>query len=635
MRKILVFAFVLNSINSFAQSAIELNPITVTATRTPQKVTETGRNISVLSGKLFNQLPVHSIDELLKYVPGVEVQSRGPLGAQSDIVLRGATFQQVLVLVDGVKVNDPITGHFSAYIPIAPYEIDRIEVLRGPAAAMYGAEAVGGVINIITKTFNQLKKEKSNHETIGLVVGQYGLINGNAGWHSTGPKVNAAIGVLSNNTTGQLLRGNNRGYLHNQTFSGSIAFALKNNWQLALRSSYDTRSFAAQNFYTTFKSDTATEKVTTWWNQAQLKQQVKNHTQELDVLYKRTSDHFVYNPLSTANNNKAAFALIQYLYTHKINDQLNVSAGAQLDKRSITSNDRGNHSTGHGALFTSLSYAHKNLKIAPALRVDRDGNYGTALLPQLNISYHLVKNITFRTNAGRSIRNGDFTERYNNYNKSFVSGGSIGNPALSTENAWSYEAGADIILSNHFKASLTGFYRDQNNVIDYVPTPYSAMPRKINLSPTGNYALAENIKKVKTSGAEAEVSYQKTFTPQHNLYINAGITLLHSVSSDAAPSFYIISHAKTMVQSSLIYQCKKLSLAVNMLYKDRAAQTASAINASITKNYLLLNTKIGYAVCNNAQLFIACNNITDIKYSDLLGSIMPRRWTTAGFNINL
>lgn len=633
MKKTLLLSGLFFGATVFAQTSIELNPVTITAAKTPQKATETGRNISVLEGKLFNQLPLHSLDELLKYIPGVEVQSRGPMGSQSDIVLRGGTFQQVLVLLDGLKVNDPITGHFSSYIPIAPYEIDRIEVLRGPAAAMYGSEAVGGVINVITKTFNKFKKEKSQDATIGIAAGQYGLFNGNLGWHASGEKVNASLGLISNNTTGQLLRGNNRGYLHNNTLSGSIAFDLKNNWQLALRSSYDSRDFAAQNFYTSFKSDTATEKVTTFWNQAQLKQQKNNHTQQLDILYKKTSDHYVYNPASTANDNKSDFVVVQYLYGKKINNQFSFTAGTQLDKRTITSNDRGNHSTDHGAIFGSLLYSQNKLKIAPALRVDKDGNYGTALLPQLNITY-AVKNITFRTNAGRSIRGGDFTERYNNYNKALVTGGSIGNPNLTTENGWSYEAGADLVLNNNFKASVTGFYRNQHNVIDYFTTPYSAMPRKINLSPTGTFALAQNINAVKTSGFEMELTYQKLFNKNSSLFINGGLTLLNS-SSDGPSSFYIISHAKTLVQSTVLYHLHKLSVAVNMVYKERNPLTASAINASISQNYFLLNTKISYSFYKNMNFYIACDNLTDITYSDLLGSKMPRRWSSAGIQINL
>ena len=634
MKKILWAFVLLISSDLYAQNAIDLDPVTITTTRQPQKISETGRSITVIDGKLFQQLPVNSIDELLKYVPGVEIQSRGPMGAQSDIVMRGGTFQQVLVLLDGIKLNDPISGHFSSYIPVAPFEIERIEVLRGPAAAIYGAEAVGGVINIITKTFNQYSKEKLNNANIGMAVGEYGFVNADAGFRTTGPKVNAAVGLLSNNTTGQLLRDNNRGYLHNHTLGGSIAFALKNNWQLSVRSSIDRRDFAAQNFYTSFKSDTATEKVNTWWNQLQLKKQSDRYSQQIDIMYKETSDYYLYNAASIANENKSKHLIAQFLRSQKISDHINLSIGTQLDRRSIVSNDRGNHATHHGAIFGSVLYNKNNFRISPGLRLDWDENYGAAILPQLNTSYNL-NNITFRANAGRAIRSADFTERYNNYNKAIVTGGSIGNPDLLTENSWSYEAGLDVFAGKNFKVSATGFYRDQNNVIDYVTTPYAAMPRKENLVASGIYALAKNIKTVQTRGVEMELTYKKSFTENRSLLINAGITFLKSKSADPVPSFYIISHAKTMLQVSTIYSFKNISLSVSMIYKDRAPLKAAAINAIISKNYFLLNARLGYTIASRVKLFITTNNITDIEYSDLLGSKMPRRWTTGGVSVML
>ncbi|CAN5383250.1 TonB-dependent vitamin B12 receptor [soil metagenome] len=630
MRKLILAAFIVASTNLTAQSTVDLNPVTVTSTRNPQKISETGRSITVIDGEKFKQLPVSSIDELLKYVPGVEVQSRGPMGAQSDIVLRGGTFQQVLVLIDGIKLNDPLSGHFASYFPVAPSEIERIEVLRGPAAAVYGAEAVGGVINIITKTFSKYEKEKKTTANIGVTAGQYNLINGDAGIRFTGPKVNAALGLLSNNTTGQLLRGDNRGYIHNHTLSGSMAFALKNNWQLSLRSSYDSRKFSAQNFYTTFTSDTAVEKVDTWWNQAQLKKQTEKTSQQIDVMYKQTHDNYLYNSTSIANDNKSNLLILQYLYAQKINQYFNLNIGTQIDRRGITSNDRGNHATHHGAIFGTALFTLEKLKISPGLRADWDENYGAALLPQVNIAY-LFKQVTLRANAGRAIRSADFTERFNNFNKAVVKSGTIGNPDLNTENSWSYEAGADAYIGGFFKVAISGFYRDQNNVIDFVATPYADMPRKENLVPGSVYALAKNLKKVTTKGIETELTFQKNFTKAQNLFVSTGVTFLKSASSDGVPSFYIISHARTLVQSTFIYTCKKINLATNFVYKHRGAQQATAINASLTKDYFLLNAKLSYSVCKNAKLFIAVNNITDIKYSDLLGSIMPRRWTSAGF----
>lgn len=87
---------------------VELDPVTVTASFVEMRSSGTGRNITVIDGDRFRDLPVHSLDELLRFVPGVEVQSRGPMGSQSDIVLRGATYQQVLVILDGMRLNDPI-----------------------------------------------------------------------------------------------------------------------------------------------------------------------------------------------------------------------------------------------------------------------------------------------------------------------------------------------------------------------------------------------------------------------------------------------------------------------------------------------------------------------------------------------
>ena len=96
-------------------------------------------------------MPINSVDELLRQIPGLEIQSRGGFGVQSDLGIRGSTYNQVLVMIDGVRFNDPMTGHFNGYIPLGLSEIERIEVIKGPSSSIYGADAVGGVINIITK----------------------------------------------------------------------------------------------------------------------------------------------------------------------------------------------------------------------------------------------------------------------------------------------------------------------------------------------------------------------------------------------------------------------------------------------------------------------------------------------------
>ena len=619
------------SLLCLGQDVINLDPLSITNSRTQQKISETGRSITVLEGKLLSQLPVNSLDDLLKYVSSVEVQQRGPAGSQADIVIRGGTFQQVLVLMDGIKLNDPITGHFSAYMPIVASQIDRIEILKGPAAAAYGSEAVGGVINIISKTFAAFKKEKTTSGNTAITAGEYGFFSANAGFHKTNNKINYSLAAQTANAKGQLLRGSNRGYFHNNILSANAAIELKNDWKLLAHSSYDSRDFAAQNFYTTFVSDTATEKVNTWWNHVKLKHSTTSSTDEIDVAYKKTSDYYLFNPRSVANENNSGLLSLQYVHTQTLSKQFFYNAGIMTEQKNIRSNDRGNHANTHIAGFGSMIYTLKNFSFNPGIRIVYDKNYGVELLPQANIAYRAGK-LAFRANAGRSIRSADFTERYNNYNKPVVANGNIGNPDLQTENSWSYETGADLLLK-HFKFSAAWFYRNQDDVIDWVTTPYAAMPRKENLRPTGKYALAKNIKQVNTSGLELEVNFRRQFNTTNQLYVNASATFLRSTSSDSIPSFYIISHAKTLLQQSIVYSFKNLSIGLTSIYKERSPNQALGIKAAITRNYWLVNAKVNFRY-KIMDAFVAVNNIGNIDYSDLLGSKMPGSWTTAGLAVS-
>ncbi|MEY4740261.1 MAG: hypothetical protein RLZZ05_1645, partial [Bacteroidota bacterium] len=109
--------------NALFSQVPDLDPVMISATMQQKRIRETGRNISVLTKDDIKNIPANSLDELLRFVPGIEVQQRGPQGAQSDLIIRGGTFQQVLVVIDGMRANEPLTGHFNSYIPIHPEEI--------------------------------------------------------------------------------------------------------------------------------------------------------------------------------------------------------------------------------------------------------------------------------------------------------------------------------------------------------------------------------------------------------------------------------------------------------------------------------------------------------------------------------
>lgn len=618
----------------YAQPA-ELDPVTITASLQPVSASATGRNILVIKGEQFLKLPVHSLDDLLRYLPGIEVQMRGPMGAQSDIVLRGGTFQQVLVIIDGLRINDPNTGHFNSYIPIAPAEIDRIEILKGASSAIYGTEAVGGVINVITKTFAAKRDNKTKQLTAQGTLGEYGLWNGQLGGFSQNGNTAVAAGVISNNATGQPQKGTN-GFFHNTSASASFNQFLNKNWNVSFRSAIDKRDFAAQNFYTTFKSDTATEKVISFWNQVKLNYEKLHHNFSLDIGYKAAKDTYKFNSRASANSNKSSLLQGLALYRWEAGAKTTLTAGAQWVNKKVISNDRGNHSLNQAGAFVIIGQRiGDHFNVNPAFRLQWNERSGWEMVPQINLSYKMPY-WQLRSSAGKTIRDADFTERFNNYNKTFVASGSIGNPDLVSERSFSYEAGADFFGIKNMKIASTLFRQQFTALIDYVPTPYADIPRKTNLSPTGTYALAKNIGRVNSSGIETDIQYNKQFDNKHQLFTTFGLTWIDSKSDNATPSFYVSSHAKFFTNFNVDYTIHWFSLSINGLYKERNERTSAPINATLSKNYFLMNAQArAFVYKNKLSIFAEVDNVFDKQYSDLLGSKMPGRWTLGGFKVSL
>lgn len=640
LKKILqagLILFIANS-KSFSQ-VIELDPVTVTSSLQPVNVSKTGRNIVVIRGEQFSNLPVHSIDELLRYLPGIEVQVRGAMGSQSDIVLRGGTFQQVLIILDGARLNDPNTGHFNSYIPIAPSEIDRVEILKGASSAIYGSEAVGGVIHIITKTFaTRSNHPDSNREKkqlgISGAAGEYSLINASAGGFFQKNKTAIDGGLLTNNSDGQPQRGA-RGFFNNQTASVSINQYFSGNWNASFRTSYDDRKFGAQNFYTSFVSDTAEEQVKTFWNQARIAYNKDNNKLSVDVGYKQVKDKYAFNSAGIPNRNTSRLFQGTLQFDHTFGNNTSLVTGAQYQDKAIRSNDRGNHNLHQLAGFAILNQTiGSHFYLSPAIRIDWHENAGTEFVPQINLSYR-KNSFQLRGSAGKTIRQADFTERYNNYNKIFVAGGNIGNPDLQAERSFSYEAGADFFAKSFLKISSTFFRREQKNVIDWTPTPYSQMPRKDNLSPTGNYALATNIAEVNTNGFETDIQFIHALGKTQQLWSTLGLTWLDSKTSETIPSFYISSHAKFLANLSMRYSNKYFALGTTAIFKHRRPQEATAIKVTIDENCFMLNGEAEFFLLKNKlSCFVEVDDIFNETCRDLLGSQKPGRWALAGIKLN-
>lgn len=621
-----------------------LDPVVVSGSLSPESVSATGRNIQVFERQDIMQIPAASLDEILRYLPGVEVQNRGPLGAQGDITLRGATFQQVLIILDGVRLNDPLTGHFNSYIPLAPADIERIEILKGSSSALYGTEAVGGVINIISRTFaqNTMVREKAASAETG--IGEFNLMKNRAGLRLSNKLLALEGSFLQNKTSGQLLRGA-RSFADLKTLTLSASARFSETTRLSFRYSGDFRSFNAQNFYTQLLSDTATESVRTHWMQTSLMHEKERHRFRLDAGFKQVEDSYRFNRLSTANLNNSSLAQAQLTHQYRISDRSTLSSGLQWISRGIESNNRGNHLLQYGAAFMVLNQRlGADFHLSPSIRAEFNERSKLEINPQLQLSWK-KQQMQWRLSAGRSTREADFTERFNNYQAAFVKkGGRIGNPNLNSERAWSGETGLDWFAEENWRISGSGFLRYHRDLIDYEVTPYAEMPRKINLDSTGTYSLAKNIRVVQTRGLELDVQYRKKISAEQSISGTAGLVWLQSNSDGKTPSLYVSNHARFLGNFSLGWQSKWLCLNLNGLYKVRAGQQAIGL-APLSPDYLVFNLRIDWTITGasegflrgmpGASLYFQADNLLNQKYADILGPQMPGRWLSGGLRIQL
>lgn len=626
----------------FSQSLKQLDTVTVSAINIPLKLQETGRNITVLRQADIQHLPYTSLDDLLLNIAGVELQSRSAFGAQSDILLRGSTFTQTLILIDGLKMNDPLTGHFNGAIPVSPTEIERIEVLRGPAASIFGPDAVGGVINIITKTFANNNKEIK--EIAGqLNYGQNQLVNAQQGIYSKKGKLSVSAGFNLNKSIGEKIAAETidtnttlepyRTFFDIKTVGASFNYDLNKGLSIRGRTAYDHRDFNARYFYTTSTFDKSTEITQTWWNHIQLNKIGNNSSSDFNIAHKYNTDEFIFSPdFPSTNNHKTQYLNLTFNHLQSINQNLILKTGMQADQRKIESNDRGDHQDWHFGIYAMGAYNPFNgLNINGGLRLDYDENYGTEISPQLNISYLLSPSFNLRGAIGRSIRAADYTERYVSNNlQNLTPGRSLGNPELEAENSWSEEIGFDYFINNNWKIKATGFMRKSDNLIDYVNTNEIDISDVGNLQENGNYFFAQNISSVDTRGLEVENQFYKSISTNVNMQLNIGYTYLKTTNEEDIISVYISSHARHLFNTNFILNTGSFNFSINGIYKSRDARSAEAINSSLEESYAVWNSRLGYFLTDNIGINIQLHNIADKEYQNILGARMPGRWFMGG-----
>lgn len=442
----------------------------------PVKLSETGMHYTIISAKDIGHLPVQNVNELLAYVSGVDIRQRGPMGTQADIGIRGSTFDQVVVMVDGVRMTDPQTGHHQMNLPVPLQMIDRIEIIRGTAARRYGLNALGGVVNIITK---KTSGTPFAVEAFGMQVSGLSPKNGlNQGLRLFGSVTVQDFNIMAG---AEGLKGN--GYRYNTDFEQLRTYVKvsKENeiGSFSLFGGSNNNAFGASYFYAAPRDSNSRETVNTQFLNAQLIAKLS----PVDKLTFNASsrwnyDHYIFtkeNPALYQNKHQNQAVQIEASYLHEFHDS-RISVGMESRSERIASSNLGDHQRqivgAYGEYVKEWFQGFTTTFGAYGLHTDF---VGFQVYPGAEFQLELTSSSALWGNWGTGQRLPTYTDWF------YRDPANSSNPNLKSERAQNSELGYRYQRSR-FSAQVSVFQKSYSNMIDWVRSTSSDpwMPQNIS-----------------------------------------------------------------------------------------------------------------------------------------------------------
>jgi vitamin B12 transporter len=588
-----------------AGAEVELGRVVVTATRTELEISESPQAISVITREEIQNSPDRSIGELIQRTPGTLVTKYGQTGALSLPQIRGATPGQVLILVDGRRVNDAQNGLFDlSALPVAREEIERIEVLRAGASALYGADAVGGVIHIITKPaaakpYTQAEASYGRYDTQ-----QYSVVHR---W-KPGP---FRYGL-------SLAKERSGGYRENSDYDawilgGQAGFDLGGQTEAGVSARYIRKEIGVPGSVQ-FPDPDDRQKDDNTLLDFHLRSRI---TPRLNVQfvgfynhYRNTFDAGTRGIFSigppTLNKSHAAGGDLQATYGSGAVHLLTGGVEA-IEDRVNSSAFGGRRATRFGIYLQDEIDLHPSLTATVGLRYDAHSIYEEQWNPRLGILWRLPGETRLRASAGRSFRAPTFNDLYWP-----ASPFTAGNPDLKPETAWNYEAGLEKSFERWAVVKIAGFYREVKNLINWAAGPDFVF-------------RPSNIDAAEIWGAEAEAVFQPL--PGWSFPFNYS----YLYPRDKRTGDPIPFRPKHMVNAGVEY-VSPAGLKAHL--KGRYVRSYVRETSAFNKDYFVLDGRVAYEFAvygtTRGEAYLNLANAFDRKYEVVEGYPMPLRSLSAG-----
>ena len=601
--KLLIIAILILHLNLFSQDKKEiqaLDTILIKSTRIDLPFKENARTIQVISAEFIKNSAATNVADLLQQVAGVDIRRRGTAGSQADLYIRGGGFDQTLLLIDGIKMDDAQTGHHTMNAALPIEVIERIEIIKGPAARVFGQNAFTGAINIVTKS------TLANTASVNIEAGSFGQLNGSVtvGKEFENASIIAHVGILTSDGYRHNSDYENKNYLLKGVFN-------KKEQPIEVIATFFDKKFGANGFYASATATEQYEETQSSLFGASTTFRTEKFKITPRVYWKRGQDEYVY-----IRDNPSVYRNLHI--TNKVGVETNASYtsdigitgfGVDISRVFISSNNLGKRNRTMANLFLEhrFKFADGKIDITPGVAVTYFSDFKFHAFPGLDIGFKLSDNLKAYGNLGVTYRIPTYTDLYYNDRST------IGNSNLKPEEAFAQEIGLKF-NSGRFTSSVAIFNRDADNLIDFIRPDV-----------TSKYE-ATNIAKVNTKGFELNTDYRFKLN-EFNQTLSFGYNYLNDdiLDQNKELSRYSLNTLKhqfiTRFESKLFKNVRQ-----NIIYKHA--------ERTIGTSYNVWDASVIVAV-NKFNFTVTANNIFNAEYIESGFVPMPPSSLLFGLRYNL
>ncbi|MDD2930064.1 MAG: TonB-dependent receptor [Fermentimonas sp.] len=610
----------------------ELDEVVVTASKVAMPLNLAAKQVTVISRQEIERTPVRSIEDLLNYVAGVDILQRGPHGVQADITLRGGSFDQTAILLNGINLTNPHTGHYSFDIPINISDIERIEIVQGPSSLVYGAGAFSGGVNIITKKDTEsnvyAKVEGGMHGLFGADT--RGAIAGESYTHSLSTGYKRSDGYIPNsdydiyNLLWQSRFDINGSNIDFQAGLNDKAYGANTFYTAAYPNQFDD----TQGLFFSLKGETNGKLKLTphiYWSR---------HYDEFQLIREGTPDKPSWYTDHNYHRSDVFGMNLNMQYASRFGI---TSFGGEFRNEGILSNVLGNAMEEPIGKYTksdnrtNISYYAEHNFILNRITLSLGGliNYNTAVTdkfdfyPAINGTFRATNKLSLYASWNKATRMPTFTDLY------YTTATHTGNSNLEAELSEAFEVGAK--YNHHIvKGAIAVFNMAGKNMIDWVKPSPEALWESTNHT------------QINKKGVETNISFDFKEWLGDNQPINSfnvGYMYIDQERvEDELISNYTLNHLRHKFTAGLHHDLiKNLTLSWNFRWQERNGSYVKYSDLLPGERvdyapFSILDVKANYKI-RNTDFFVNANNIFNSVHVDLGNIPQPGFWLSGGASV--